>query len=52
MDTVQTDTGHGAAFLDSSAQLRCHRGLLERIAGPALPQDASLALVRDIAQNL
>jgi hypothetical protein len=52
LDTVQIDTIHGAALIDATAQLATYKARLERIDTAALTQDASLALVRDIAQNL
>ncbi|WP_199847905.1 DUF5753 domain-containing protein [Streptomyces dysideae] len=52
LDTVQIDTQHGAEFIDATAQLNRYRALLERVDSTALPQDASLDLVRRIAQEL
>ncbi|MGW3409142.1 Scr1 family TA system antitoxin-like transcriptional regulator [Streptomyces sp. NPDC000888] len=52
LDTVQTDTGHGAMFVDASAQVHRYRARLECADGAALPQDASLDLIRRIAQEL
>jgi len=52
LDTVQIDTQHGAEFIDATAQLNRYRALLERVDTTALPQDASLDLVRRIAQEL
>ncbi|MCT9077558.1 helix-turn-helix domain-containing protein [Streptomyces fulvoviolaceus] len=52
LDTVQIDTPHGAEFIDATAQLNRHRALLERVDNTALPQDASLDLVRRIAEEL
>ncbi|WP_371547139.1 helix-turn-helix domain-containing protein [Streptomyces sp. NBC_00554] len=52
LDTVQIDTTHGAEFIDAKAQLNRYRALLERVDSTALPQDASLDLIRRIAQNL
>lgn len=52
LDTVQTDTPHGAVFFDAPAQLRHYRAQLERVDSAALSQDASLDLIRRIAQEL
>ncbi|MDO0912692.1 helix-turn-helix transcriptional regulator [Streptomyces sp. DT2A-34] len=52
LDTVQIDTPHGAEFIDATAQLNRYRALLERVDSTALPQDASLDLIRRIAQEL
>jgi transcriptional regulator with XRE-family HTH domain len=52
LDTVQIDTQHGAEFIDATAQLNRYRALLERVDTAALPQDASLDLIRRIAQEL
>ncbi|WP_371578785.1 helix-turn-helix domain-containing protein [Streptomyces sp. NBC_01314] len=52
LDTVQTDTPHGVVFIDASAQLRYYRSQLERVDSAALPQDASLDLIRRITQEL
>ncbi|MEU9184819.1 helix-turn-helix transcriptional regulator [Streptomyces sp. NPDC048484] len=52
LDTVQTDTPHGAEFIDAAAQLNRYRALLERVDSTALAVDASLNLVRRIAQEL
>ncbi|MFD4560337.1 helix-turn-helix domain-containing protein [Streptomyces sp. NPDC058469] len=52
LDTVQIDTIHGAELIDAVAQLGSYKARLELIGSAALAEDASLALVRDIAQNL
>ncbi|QIY97540.1 helix-turn-helix domain-containing protein [Streptomyces sp. S1D4-11] len=52
LDTVQMDTTHGAEFIDATAQLHRYRARLERIDSAALPQEASLDLIRRIAQEL
>lgn len=52
LDTVQIDTTHGAEFIDATARLNRYRALFESIDGAALPQDASLDLIRRIAQDL
>ncbi|GCB47610.1 higA protein [Streptomyces sp. NL15-2K] len=52
LDTVQIDTPHGAEFIDAPAQLHRYRAKLERVDNAALPQDASLDLIRRIAQEL
>ncbi|GGN85404.1 transcriptional regulator [Streptomyces albiflavescens] len=52
LDTVQIDTTHGAEFIDATAQLNRYQALLERIDRTALPQEASLDLIRRIAQEL
>ncbi|MDX3572190.1 helix-turn-helix transcriptional regulator [Streptomyces sp. ID05-47C] len=52
LDTVQFDTTHGAEFIDAPARLSRYRALFESIDSAALPQDASLDLIRRIAQEL
>ncbi|WP_405907239.1 helix-turn-helix transcriptional regulator [Streptomyces sp. NBC_00828] len=52
LDTVQLDTTHGAEFIDAPAQLSRYRARLERIESAALPQDASLDLIRRVSQEL
>ncbi|MGW2636357.1 helix-turn-helix domain-containing protein [Streptomyces sp. NPDC001348] len=52
LDTVQIDTPHGAEFIDAPAQLNRYRAKLERIDSAALAQDASLDLIRRVAQEL
>lgn len=52
LDTVQIDTTHGAEFIDAPAQLNRYRARLERVESAALPQEASLDLIRRIAQQL
>lgn len=52
LDTVQIDTQHGAEFINAAAQLNRYRALLGRVDNTALPQDASLDLIRHIAQEL
>ncbi|WP_229888949.1 Scr1 family TA system antitoxin-like transcriptional regulator [Streptomyces mirabilis] len=49
---MQIDTTHGAEFIDAGAQLHRYRTRLERVDSTALPQDASLDLIRRIAQEL
>ncbi|MEV4225808.1 Scr1 family TA system antitoxin-like transcriptional regulator [Streptomyces bobili] len=46
------DTTHGAEFIDAPARLSRYRALFESIDSAALPQDASLDLIRSIAQEL
>jgi transcriptional regulator with XRE-family HTH domain len=52
LDTVQIDTTHGAVFIDAPARLHRYRTLFESIDKAALPQDASLDLIRRIAHEL
>ncbi|MEU1178901.1 helix-turn-helix transcriptional regulator [Streptomyces sp. NPDC005820] len=52
LDTVQIDTPHGAEFIDTPARLNRYRARCEAIDKAALPQDASLDLIRRIAQEL
>ncbi|MDW8809667.1 helix-turn-helix transcriptional regulator [Streptomyces scabiei] len=52
LDTVQTDTPHGAVFLDAPAQLRHYRAQFDRVDSASLSQDASLDLIRRISQEL
>lgn len=52
LDTVQIDTGHGAALLDASAQLHRSRTRLNRIDSTALPPSTSRDLIHRIAQQL
>ncbi|MFF4015465.1 helix-turn-helix domain-containing protein [Streptomyces sp. NPDC001843] len=52
LDTVQIDTPHGAEFIDAAARLNRYRTRSEVIDKAALPQDASLDLIRRIAQEL
>ncbi|MFD7133762.1 helix-turn-helix domain-containing protein [Streptomyces sp. NPDC059894] len=52
LDTVQIDTTHGAEFIDAAARLNRYRARFGSIDSAALPQDASLDLIRRIAQEL
>ncbi|MEV2210761.1 DUF5753 domain-containing protein [Streptomyces sp. NPDC050997] len=52
LDTVQIDTTHGAEFIDAAARLNRYRTLFASIDKAALPQDASLDLIRRTAQEL
>ncbi|WP_149829512.1 helix-turn-helix domain-containing protein [Streptomyces tailanensis] len=52
LDTVQADGPQGPVFIDAPPQLDRCRSRLERAAGAALAQDASLDLIRCIAQEL
>jgi transcriptional regulator with XRE-family HTH domain len=52
LDTVQIDTTHGAEFIDATTRLHRYRTLFESIDKAALPQDASVDLIRRIAQEL
>ncbi|MGH1554560.1 Scr1 family TA system antitoxin-like transcriptional regulator [Streptomyces sp. L7] len=52
LDTAQIDTPHGAEFIDAPAQLNRYRARLERVEGAALPPEASLDIIRRIAQQL
>jgi len=52
LDTVQIDTPHGAEFIDATARLNRYRTRRETIDKAALPQEASLDLIRRITQEL
>lgn len=52
LDTAQIDTAHDAEFIDAPARLHHYRSRLDRVDSTALPQDASLDLIRRIAQEL
>ncbi|MCC9706893.1 helix-turn-helix transcriptional regulator [Streptomyces sp. MNU76] len=52
LDTVQIDTTHGAEFINATARLNRYRALFESIDNAALAQNASLDLIRRIAQEL
>ncbi|MER6010479.1 helix-turn-helix domain-containing protein [Streptomyces bluensis] len=52
LDTVQIDTTHGTEFIDASARLNRYRALFKSIDTAALPQHASLDLIRRIAREL
>ncbi|MPY53543.1 helix-turn-helix domain-containing protein [Streptomyces acidicola] len=52
LDTVQIDTPHGAEFIDATARLNRYRTRSDAIDKAALPRDASLDLIRRIAQQL
>ncbi|MFI6703804.1 helix-turn-helix domain-containing protein [Streptomyces sp. NPDC050509] len=52
LDTVQLDATHGITFLDSPAQLRNYRNLLDRMKAKALPADASRDFIRTVAAHL
>lgn len=52
LDTVQFDTAHGAEFIDAPARLSRYRALFESIDSATLPQDASLDLIRRVAQEM
>ncbi|MFS8200274.1 helix-turn-helix domain-containing protein [Streptomyces sp. CWNU-52B] len=52
LDTVQIDTPHGAEFVDAPAQLHRYRTKLQHVDSVALAEDASLGLIRRIAQEL
>ncbi len=52
LDTVQIDTPHGAEYIGAPAQLQRYRANLERVDSAALSQDASVNLIRRIAQEL
>jgi transcriptional regulator with XRE-family HTH domain len=52
LDTVQIDTTHGAEFINATARLNRYRALFESIDKAALTQNASLDLIRRIAQEL
>lgn len=52
LDTVQIDTTHGTEFIDASARLNRYRALFKSIDSAALPQDASIDLIRHIIKEL
>ncbi|MFI6404647.1 helix-turn-helix domain-containing protein [Streptomyces sp. NPDC050548] len=51
LDTVQIDAPHGAEFIDAPMRLSRYRTWGESIDKAALPQEASLDLIRRIAQE-
>ncbi|MGI5377322.1 helix-turn-helix domain-containing protein [Streptomyces sp. CA-251387] len=52
LDTVQLDSTHGAVFIDAPTPLLRYRARWERVDSAATTQDASLDLIRRIAQEL
>ncbi|MFJ5103332.1 helix-turn-helix domain-containing protein [Streptomyces sp. NPDC088554] len=52
LDTVQLDSDHGAAFLDTQPQLVKYRTVLDRMETCTLKPAASRDLIRRIAQDL
>ncbi|MFI5979276.1 helix-turn-helix domain-containing protein [Streptomyces sp. NPDC051555] len=52
LDTVQLDSAHGSALLDSQGELLRYRGLLERLRGLSLTATASRDAIRAIARDL
>ncbi|MER0245315.1 helix-turn-helix transcriptional regulator [Streptomyces sp. HSW2009] len=52
LDTVQLDATHGVTFIDSPAQLRNYRNLLERMKKKALPVEYSRDFIHGIVQQL
>ncbi|MGC5365121.1 helix-turn-helix domain-containing protein [Streptomyces sp. DT24] len=52
LDTVQLDATHGVAFLDSPAQLRNYRRLLDRMRAKALSATESSDFIHSIARQL
>ncbi|MFF9350607.1 helix-turn-helix domain-containing protein [Streptomyces sp. NPDC014734] len=52
LDTVQLDSAHGSALLDSDMQLRRYQGLLEQLRELALPERESCDLIRSLLRDL
>lgn len=52
LDTIQLDTDHGAAFLDTQPQLVKYRTILDRMEGCSLKPAESRDLIRRIAADL
>ncbi|KOV35476.1 hypothetical protein ADK97_12985 [Streptomyces sp. H021] len=52
LDTVQLDSSHGAALIDSGPTLTRYRGLLERLRALALPEAASRDFIRTVVRDL
>ncbi|MER6483009.1 helix-turn-helix transcriptional regulator [Streptomyces virginiae] len=52
LDTVQLDSSHGSALLDSGPTLTRYRGLLERLRALALPKAASRDFIRTVVRDL
>ncbi|MCD9141802.1 helix-turn-helix domain-containing protein [Streptomyces albireticuli] len=51
LDTVQIDTEHGGALIDSAAQLQKYRLVLDRMENAALPPAASRDLIHRVARE-
>ncbi|WP_372404906.1 Scr1 family TA system antitoxin-like transcriptional regulator [Streptomyces luteireticuli] len=52
LDTVQTDTPNGSAFLDAETRLANYRAVLDRIEERSLDPDQSRDFILDVAQHL
>ncbi|MEU5403193.1 helix-turn-helix transcriptional regulator [Streptomyces sp. NPDC005963] len=52
LDTVQLDATHGVIFLDSPAQLKNYRSLLDRMNAKALPARESSDFIYQIVEQL
>lgn len=52
LDTVQLDTDHGAAFLDTQPHLVKYRTVLDRMAGCSLGPVKSRDVIRRIAESM
>ncbi|MFC9431133.1 helix-turn-helix domain-containing protein [Streptomyces sp. NPDC056987] len=52
LDTVQLDTDHGSAFLDTPPQLVKYRTVLDRMEACSLKPAASRTLIRRVAQDI
>ncbi|RSO21600.1 transcriptional regulator [Streptomyces sp. WAC 06725] len=52
LDTVQLDASHGISLLDSPAQLRNYRKILDRMKAKALPVEKSRDFIHTIASEL
>ncbi|MEV3862806.1 DUF5753 domain-containing protein [Streptomyces cinnamoneus] len=52
LDTVQLDSSHGSALIDSGPTLTRYRGLLERLRALALPEAASRDFIRTVVRDL
>ncbi|MGW8988645.1 Scr1 family TA system antitoxin-like transcriptional regulator [Streptomyces zhihengii] len=52
LDTVQTDTPHGPAFLDAETRLANYRAVLDRTEEKSLDPDQTRDFIRKIAQQV
>lgn len=52
LDTVQLDAVHGILFVDSEAQLKMYRDILDRMEHMSLTAEASRQLIHRIAQEV
>lgn len=52
LDTVQTDTPTGSAFLDAEARLRVFRAVLDRTEGRSLDPQSSREFIKEVAEHV